>query len=375
MSRRGYDSVVLITGFPAFYARKMLDLVLDQEPRTLVYLIVLEKLAAEANAELDGLPPEQRERVVVFEGDVAGMDLGLSGAEFRQLTREVDRIHHMAHVSYVGAEREVAEALNITGAAEIVEFAREATDLRCLIFHSTAMVSGDRTGVVFEDELDRHQGFRSVIDETRMKGERIARRAMPEVPIAIVRPTTLIGDSGTGEMGRFDGPYLLVLLILAAPAEIAIPLPTRGDAPLNIVPVDFAVQAAHAIGLDPRSVGRTFHLADPRPQSARRVFDLVARAGGRKSTRGYIPSNLAKALLRAPGIERYVRSPRAFVDQLAAAVRYDTHNADDILASTGIVCPPFDAYVDQLVAVVQERVRSRRERREESEAEVDDPLS
>jgi thioester reductase-like protein len=375
MPRRGYDDVVLITGFPAFYARKMLETVLDAEPRTRVVLVVLERLAADATGDLAALPTDQRERVVMLIGDAAAMDLGLSGGEYRELAREVGRIHHMAHVSYLGVEPAVAEALNVRGAAEIVELGRSASALRCLVFHSTAAVSGNRKGLVREDDLDPRHGFRSMIDETRMRGELIARRAMQDVPIAIVRPTTLVGDSGTGEMDRFDGPYLLVLLILAAPAEVAIPLPAKGDAPLNIVPVDFVVRAAHAIGLDPKAIGRTFHLADPRPLSARRVFDLVARAGGRRSTRGYIPSNLAKAVLRAPGIERFVRSPRVFIEQLALQVRYDTHNADEILAGTGIACPPFDAYVDQLVAVVQERLRSRREQPEVADAEDEDPLS
>lgn len=375
MPKKGYDDVVLVTGFPSFYARRMLETILALEPRTFVYLVVLEKFLGDAAAELELLPPEARQRVAVLEGDAAAMDLGLSGAEFRELAREVTRIHHVAHVSYVGVEPELAEALNVQGAAEIVELGRAAHDLKALVFHSTAMVSGDRTGVVYEDDLDAGQSFRSIIEETRMKGELVARRAMRDVPIAVVRPTTIVGDSGTGATDRFDGPYLLVLLILAAPAEIAIPLPARGDAPLNIVPIDFVVRAAHAIGNDPQAVGRTFHLADPHPLSARRVFDLVARAGGRRSARGYIPANLAKALLRTPGIERFVRSPRAFVEQLASAVRYDTRNADQVLAGTGITCPPFDSYVDQLVAVVQERVRSRRERREEVEPEVDDPLA
>lgn len=375
MPRRGYDDVVLITGFPAFYARKMLETVLDAEPRTRVVLVVLERLAADATRDLAALPTEQRDRVVMLIGDAAAMDLGLSGAEYRELARDVGRIHHMAHVSYLGVEPAVAEALNVRGAAEIVELGRSASALRCLVFHSTAAVSGNRRGLVREDDLDPRHGFRSMIDETRMRGELIARRAMQDVPIAIVRPTTLVGDSGTGEMDRFDGPYLLVLLILAAPAEVAIPLPAKGDAPLNIVPVDFVVRAAHAIGLDPKAIGRTFHLADPRPLSARRVFDLVARAGGRRSTRGYIPSNLAKAVLRAPGIERFVRSPRVFIEQLALQVRYDTHNADEILAGTAIACPPFDAYVDQLVAVVQERLRTRREQPEVLDADDEDPLS
>jgi len=110
--------------------------------------------------------------------------------------------------------------------------------------------------------------------------------------------------------------------------------------------------------------------------NAKRIFELVARAGGRRSPRGYIPTNLTKALLRTPGLERFAKSPRAFVESLATPVRFDTNNTDEILAGTGIVCPPFETYVDQIVNYVRDRVREKRERRNTgSEVEDTDPLS
>jgi thioester reductase-like protein len=380
MARPGYESVVLITGFPSFAARKMLQHIIASEPHALVYAVVLARSSAQASAELEALPAADRERVVLLEGDVAAMDLGLSGAEFRQLAREIDRIHHLAYAGHAGADRKMAETLNIVGTAEVLELARACASLELLVHHSTALVAGDRTGLVYEEDLNCGQAFRNAVDETRMRAEVTVRRAMRDVPVAVIRPATLVGDSTTGEIARLDGLYLLVLLIMAAPADIAIPMPGRGDAPLNIVPVDFVIRAAHAIGRHRLAARRTFHIVDPHPLSARRVFDLIARAGGRRAARGHIPSNLAKALLRTPGIERFVRSPRAFVEQLMTPVRYDARNADLVLAGTGIDCPPFESYVDVLVTSVQERIRERRERREievesEVEIEVEDPLS
>lgn len=375
MPRPGYDSVILLTGLPSLHARRMLAQILEAEPRALVYAVVLPRFAARAAAEVEELGG--KDRVILLEGDVAAMDLGLSGAEIRQLAREVDRIHHVAHASTIGLDRKAAASLNVTGTAEVIELARACGSLSCLVHHSTAMVAGDRRGVVYEDELDSGQGFRSAMEETRMQAEVAARRAMREVPIAVVRPTILVGDSITGEVERLDGLYVLVLLIIAAPAELAIPLPGRGDAPLNVVPMDFVVRAAHAIGRSRGAAGRTFHLADPHPLSARRVLELIARASGRRAARGHIPSNLAKALLRAPGVDRLVRSPRAFLEQLMTPVRYDTRNTDQILAGSGVSCPPFDSYVDTLVHAVEERLRERKERREaevEVEGEIEDPL-
>src|SRR5262249_19061292 len=151
MPRPGYDAVLLVTGFPSLYARKMVRLVLAEEPHALVHAIVRSDRAQRAQAERDALPPEDAERLVLVEGDPSAIDLGLSGAEFRKLTREVDRVHHMAHVSVGSVDRKRAHAANVVGAAEILEFARAAAGLECLVFHSTAHVSGDRTGVVYED--------------------------------------------------------------------------------------------------------------------------------------------------------------------------------------------------------------------------------
>jgi thioester reductase-like protein len=371
MTRAGYEEVVLLTGFPSYSARKMCEEMVAR-PGVLVHAVVREKLAADARAALDTLPLEQRRRVNLIEGDAAWMDLGLSGAEFRSLAKEVDTIQHCARVSYLGADRATVEHTNVNGAREILEFAEACADLKSLVFHSTAAVSGDRTGLVREDELDKGQKFRNVVEETSARGERMMRDAMKKIPVAIVRPSIVVGDSTTGEVDRFDGPYLLILLLLTAPADVSLPLPGRGDEPLNLVPADYVARAAHAIGRDKRSAGRTFHLVDPTPLSARRVFELFARAGGRRTPRGFIPAKVTKAILRTPGIDLFAKSPRAFLETLGTAVTYSSSTTDTILSGSGIVCPPLESYVDKLVSFVQDRMR---EKRAKAERETDDPLA
>jgi thioester reductase-like protein len=330
--RPSYDEVVLLTGLPSFAARTTCEEIVRTSPKTLVHALVRSKFETEAREILDALPMDQRSRIQLVEGDAAAMDLGLSGAEFRQLASEVDRIHHAASVSYLGVERATAEHVNVQGAHEILEFAAACSSLKCLVHHSTALVSGDRTGTVLEEELKHDQRFRNVVEETKARAEKLMRAAMPKIPIAVLRPSMVVGDSQTGEIDRFDGPYLIILLIVTSPAEMALPLPGRSDAPLNLVPADYVARASRAIGLDPRSPGRTFHIVDPAPLTARRVFELVALAGGRRMPRGFIPANLTKALLRTPGLERFAKSPRAFLDALATPVTWASPNADEILA-------------------------------------------
>ena len=326
---------------------------------------------ARARDALDVLPLEQRGRVNLLEGDAASMDLGLSGAELRGLAREVDRIHHAAQVAYLGVDRKTAEHVNVDAVREVLEFARICPALKCLVAHSTAMVAGDRAGVVLEGELKAGQTFRNVVEETRARGERMLRAAMDSLPIAVLRPSIVIGDSTTGEIDRFDGPYLLFVLILTTPPDLAIPLPGPGDAPLPLVPVDYVARAACRIGRDARAPGRTFHVVDPAPLPARRVFELVAEAAGRRSPRGFIPANVARALLRTPGLERFAKSPRGLLQTLGTDVTFDATNTNELLRGTDIRCPPLESYIGRLVEYVQLRLR---EKRAKSEREVHDPL-
>lgn len=380
MPRSGHDAVILVTGFPSQYARRMVRHILAEEPKALVYTVVPHDFAAAAQAERGRLASGDAARLLLLEGDPSAMDLGLSGAEYKQLAREVDRIHHIAHANVGATDREHAYAVNVVSAGEIIELGRVASALSCLVFHSTAHVSGDRKGTVYEDDAAVVEGSRNAVEETRVQADLLAHRAMRDLPIAVVRPTLIVGDFDPHEDERLDGLYLLVLLIVASPADIAIPFPGKGDLPLNIVPLDFVVRASHAIGRAPDARRRTFHLADPHPLPARRVAELIARAGGKRPTRSHLPSNLAKALLRTPGIERFMRSPRAFVEQFTTAVHYDTRNADQVLGDAGVACPPFEEYAADLVAVVKEHLELRHKRRDAPETqeeteEVDDPLS
>lgn len=374
MSRRGYDEVTLVTGFPNFRARKMVEHILTAEPRALVYLVVRTKLAKEASAALGLLSKAQRERIVVLEGDAAAMDLGLSGAEYRTLGSEIDRIHHLAQITYPGVARDVTEQTNLGAMREVIELGRCCSNVRSIVVHSSAMVSGNREGLVLEDELNRGQSFRTPVEETLARAERLAQKAHPPLPIVVLRPTWIVGDSTSGEIERFDGPYLLMLVIVTSPQELPVPLPTRGDALLHLVPVDYVVRAAHHIGKQSSAVGRTFHLADPRPLTVRRVFELVAASGGKRLPGGFIPTQVTKALLSAPGLGLFAKSPRAFVDTLATPVRYDTRNTDEILKGTSIRCPPFESYVDTLVSYVRRRVQERRIQTETDGSEIEDAL-
>jgi hypothetical protein len=110
-------------------------------------------------------------------------------------------------------------------------------------------------------------------------------------------------------------------------------------------------------------------LTDPAPFSARTVYELVAQRAERKPPRGVIPTGLARALLRAPGLERLARAPLAFLEAFNHLALYNSRHTLELLTGDpwNVRCPPFDAYVAHLVRYVRE-VQALRKQQQEDEA-------
>src|SRR5262245_71812 len=305
---------VLVTGFPAFTAKRIAKKLLESDGKVRVVLLARGKFRRAAEEWAGELPPARRRRVQVLEGDVCDMDFGLNAEEFQTLTRDISVIQHAAGIYHHGVPAAQTFRVNVEGTRRALELAAECKRLRRFCHWSTAQVSGTRKGVILEEELESGQTFFNAYEESKYEAEKLARAAARRLPLTIFRPPIIVGDSKSGEVDKFDGPYYLMVLIVASPVDVPLPLPGRGSAPLHLAPIDFVVDAARRLTGDERAAGRTFHLVDPCPLGARAVYELIAERAHKKLPRGIIPTGLARALLRAPGIERLARAPRAFLE-------------------------------------------------------------
>jgi thioester reductase-like protein len=289
----------------------------------------------------------------VLEGDVAHMHFGLSGAEWRSLSLRLTHVWHLAAKSKPGADDRIFHNVKMDGTRGMLELCEQAPRLERLIHFSTAFVSGTRTGAVREEELEAGQGFHDLYEESKYEAERLVRRASGALPVTVLRPSLVIGDSRTGRIDRFDGPYSLVMALTNAPVSVPLPIPGDLQAPLNVVPIDFVLDAALVIGRHPAATGRTVHLVDPAPLPARQVYQLIASRLGRRLTTVPIPLAALAALRRLPLVQRFGgRTAEAFhyVDHLA---HYDTKNLLELLEGSGVRCPPITDYLDRIVEFVR----------------------
>ncbi len=362
-------STYFVTGFPGFIGKRLVARLAAVRRDSQISLLVQPKFMDDARRYVRTLP--RPSRFELLQGDIVDMHLGLSGAEYARLCDEVTDVFHLAAVYYLGVPKETARKVNVEGTRNLLELARDCRQLHRFSHFSTALVSGDRLGVVCEDELDAGQSFRSDYEETKFQAEKLVRRAMKDLPITIFRPSIVVGDSKTGEIDRFDGPYSLAVLLVTSPLSVPLPMPGEGLAPLHLVPVDFVVDAALTIAEDPRSLGKTFHLVDPSPLSSRRIYEMVAALVQRKVPRLSVPARAAGALFRLPFLEKITRSQRQALGHINHLVFYNCQNALELLEGTKVRCPPIASYLPKLVEFVKEYYRRRKE---EAATNVEDPL-
>ena len=108
---------------------------------------------------------------------------------------------------------------------------------------------------MYEHELVMGQDFKNHYESTKWQAEVWVREYMDKVPTTIYRPAIVVGDSQTGETQKFDGPYY-ILRTIARMGDAPLATFGRAEAPFNVVPVDFIVDAIAAAAGDRRPWAR-----------------------------------------------------------------------------------------------------------------------
>ncbi|MEO8902163.1 MAG: SDR family oxidoreductase [Polyangiaceae bacterium] len=346
MSHAG--ETLLVTGFPGFHARMLCAYLLEQEPEARLVVLRRAMDAERSAALLAQLSEGNRARVTELEGDPAALDFGLPGSEYCALAGSVQRVYHFASV--LEARRKKAEfALhNIACAREVLAFAAAARDLRGVVLLSTVLVCGARTGLIREHELDAGQSFRGRLEESLATVELMFDRR-PTLPVVVLRPSQIVGDSRTGELENPGFPYPWLVFIDRGPSELIVPVPHRPEAPVQIVPIDFVLRAAHFLGTRQSAYGKRYHLVDPRPPTLKEFLQMAAHASGKRLAENFNAGAFTRGLVANQGLRLLSQGARGLLDLFAASPEFDATNAEHVLASGGVVCPPVASYLHSLL--------------------------
>jgi thioester reductase-like protein len=346
----GEVETVFLTGFPGFIATGLLRRLARQEGRFL--LLVEPRFSERAEAERKSIAGQIGKDVsdfVILPGDITRPDLGLSQSDLQTARSESSILFHLAAIYDLAVARDLGLRVNVEGTHNVNQFAASLPHLRHYHYVSTCYVAGKRIGRILETELQHEAGFRNHYEETKYLAEMKVEALKSELPITIHRPAVVCGDSRTGETVKYDGIYYLIRYLLKWPAGLSFFNIGNSDVSLNLVPVDFVVEAMSALARDPLSIGKTVQLADPQPLATRDLFNAVARAIKGRESRITLPASLVQTSLMLPFAPKVTDLPHHGVPYFFLKQTYDTTQASQLLRPHGISCPPFESYVQAIV--------------------------
>lgn len=352
---------ILFTGFPGFIGLRLLPRLLELKPDARIACLVQEKFLAAAKDGVAAIEKAHHHtvgRIDLVTGDITAAGLGLEGGAARHLRDETIECYHLAAVYDLAVKKEVAHRINVLGTRHVLAFLAEAKRFVRLHYVSTAFVSGTAQGLFRESDLDVGQGFKNHYERTKFEAEVLV--AGSSLPRTIYRPGVVVGDSRTGETGKFDGPYFVLRFMERLPSPGIFVLPGGGKGTSNIVPVDFVVEALARLSATEASLGKTYHLTDPHPLSPIEIARLFAKALGK--TFFYLPVPMALAKAAFLPIHRLIGMPLEALDYFTDPVRHDATVATRDLRALGLACPRLADYLPVLVDFYRrERDRVRRE--------------
>ena len=350
-----------VTGATGFIGKRLVRKLLSRPDSTIHFLTrssEMEKLES-----LYAFWDTDKTRVIPVVGDLKDPHLGVTKADQKKLKGRIDHFFHLAALYDLGASAEEDEAVNIAGTRNTLAFV-EAVGARRFHHMSSIAAAGMFEGIFREDMFEEAENLDHPYYRTKHESEGIVRKEC-KAPWRIYRPSSVVGDSRTGEMDKIDGPYYFFKVIQKLRKILPPWMPTVGleGGRINIVPVDFVVAAidhiAHLEGED----GKCFHLTDPHPHRVGDVLQIFARAAHapdmgmriNAALLGFIPKGLKKSLMALTPVRRIRNAimkdlglPEDILDFVNYPTRFDCRETERALKGTGIAVPPLETYAWRL---------------------------
>ena len=261
------------------------------------------------------------DRIVLVEGDLHAPGLGISERDWTRIEEQCDSVLHIA----ASLNRKSSKACfnaNLRGTLSVIERTRELATkrggLRRFSQVSTTAVSGKREHELVDEDsaVDWDRSDYDPYARTKKFAEHMVRRMLPDLPTAILRPPTVMGDSRFPQTTQFD-MIRIVCWMLDAPA-----VPCDPKTRLDFVPADCVGPSIAKLHMKDELKWDTYHLS----------------AGTGANTIGEI-----ERAFRARGVRTPVLAPQLFpvFDRVSGALANGPRGGVSLVASLIKVFLPY----------------------------------
>lgn len=260
---------IFLTGGSGVVGRALLE---KMDPRSVIALVRRTSLAVPG--------------VTTVQGDISLPRFGWSAEQWRDVAARVDCVVHAAAVTdFHKPEARVMQA-NVHSLENVFELAAAAG---APLYHfSTAFVRPTRPDATSEE---------LAYAVSKREGERLVRES--GLPAVILRPSIVIGDSGSGAIARFQGFHTVIGGVLDGFLPI---VPASRSAFIDCIPQDVVAEATLALIAEGRTGGEYWLTAGERALTTVRICELLATfvsgLGGAFTPPRFVSPDMVERLLR-----------------------------------------------------------------------------
>jgi len=260
-------------------------------------------------------------------GDITDTEVIKDSHIKNAILSDCDVIIHAAALYDVKAAYQEIYLHNVVGTQNVLQLLKKTKNLKAFYYVSTIAVADEQSECLTEDCLPIRTVFHDNYSKTKYYAEKLVREyaaTHPQLPIRIVRPGVIVGDSVTGEIANVNGPYYFLQFLKKYDHLIKkipiMPMTFNPNSHLHIIPVD---HAAHYIFLlinrdlyDEQL--KTYHLICIDPPKISQFLDDISRTLGLETQFQPIPSNKVFSFIMP-----FLKIPKEIIPFMFSRISYD----------------------------------------------------